>query len=123
MNKLIVEDLKTEAINTAGLETDSRWKRWAKFVDRVDSTQVGGYAFVGPFIDDGTLECSVPQARVILCASVTGSRKYQITTYGVVILRPDGSLESAAIGTDDSRKGWALRIRDDVAALVASLKE
>lgn len=39
----------------------------------------------------------------------------------MVILNPDGTLSKTDIGTTDDRPGWALRIRDSVAAKLAEI--
>lgn len=95
------DDLPKRALALCEIPTDSRFKTWAKWVNSVDPSKNNGFAFVGDFIKDGTIEVAVEQSRVILCAAVSGSRRYQTTTYGVCVLHPDGTLEATDIQTTD----------------------
>ena len=117
----MITELLPRLFKEMGLETDHRFKKWAKFVDRVDETHANGFAFVGSFISDGTIELRNSNPVVILAAAVTGSNRYQTTTYLVGVLYPDGTVKPTDIGTTDAKSGWALRIRNDVKTLIASL--
>jgi hypothetical protein len=117
--KVIFDNLQKEAIKAAGLEADSRWKRWVKFVDRVDTSQSDGFAFVGDFINEGTIEVDLPTSRLALVCTTTGSNKYRTSHYQVVWVNPDKSITPVdGLSTNDSKRGWALRLRDKVAALL-----
>lgn len=117
-----IRELKSEALEASGLDLDHRWKQWVKFVDRVDESKADGYAFIGDFIRDGTVEVDVPTPRVLLVMAESGSARYHYPYYVVLILRPDGTLEQTEIETNGVKKGWALRIRQQVADLLASLQ-
>lgn len=108
-----------EAIFAASaLVRDSRFKTWIKEVQKVDKTQENGYSFVGPWISEGTVEITDrAKRRVYLVASTTGSRRNQTTEY-VVVEMVGGTLYRTTIETTSSSPGWALRIRDQIAALV-----
>jgi hypothetical protein len=73
--------------------------------------------FLGEYVEEGTVEVK-RQRRVYLVASKSGSRKYQTTTYRVVVMTELGLLERTDITTDDDKPGWQLRIRDQVAELL-----
>jgi len=94
---------------------DSRFRSWAKRVDSVDFSKQNGFCFEGEFVPDGTVEYT---PGVYLVATVTGSLMYQTTHYSVVRVKADG-VEVLAPYTTDRERGWALRIRDGVAALLA----
>lgn len=104
----------------SGLQHDSRWNQWAKWIDRVDQTKSDGYCFVGNFINDGTIEVKGGKQRLVLVKRTTGSRAHQNAQYRVVIWHPDGSVTPTDLQTDDS-PGWALRLRDATASVLASL--
>lgn len=111
------------AIKASELNTDHRFKKWAKIITKVNQDKTDGYAFEGPFLKDGTTELDISKQLVILVASETGSMKYRTTSYQVVTLNKDGEgiFDITDINTTDSSKGWALRIRDKVAALLGQL--
>lgn len=102
------------------LKPDSRFTHWAKFITGVNESKNDGYAFEGAFVGKGTIDYEVkPQA--FLLASVEGSRKNNATYYRVVVMDADGNLAQTDIKTNSETPGWALRIRTQVAALLASL--
>lgn len=98
---------------------DRRFKHWAKRVTGVDASQSTGYAFEGDFINEGTVECEGP--GVYLVCTRRGSRNYQTATYNVVLMNVQGELALTDIQTTDKTRGWALRIRDEIAGLVTQL--
>jgi len=97
---------------------DTRFKAWIKKVTAVSPAGVGGYAFIGDFISTGTIDIQGP--TVLLAATVRGSMKYHTTTYNVLVLDAANQLTVTDVRTNDKEKGWALRIRDQVAALLPS---
>jgi hypothetical protein len=101
----------------ADLERDSRFKSWARKVQSIDKAQTNGYSFVGDWIADQTIEVK-REYGVYLLASATGSNRRQTTHYAVVVMDENGVLTNTGISTDDKDRGWALRIRDDVARLL-----
>jgi hypothetical protein len=110
-------DLRDALFFVAGDEPDKRYRNWAKIVSGVTKKHDNGYDFEGDFVREGTVEIS-REYTVYLVASTNGSRKYHTTTYRVVVLNPEtGKLERTDITTDSAR-GWALRIRDQVKALL-----
>lgn len=122
MNTQVRNDFRAEVFEAGCLRFDHRWKSWAKWIDRVDQSKSDGYAFEGDFIGDGTIEIEVGQPRLILAMCESGSAKHHIPYYAVVRLDADGSLHDADIATDGSKPGWALRIRDKVAAALEALE-
>lgn len=105
-----------EALADAGVEHDRRHQSWAKAVTAV-GTQTNGYAFEGKFVKDGTVEVDI-QPTVFLVMTTTGSRKYQTREYSVVLMDAEGGLTVTDVRTTSETSGWALRIREQVRALV-----
>lgn len=99
-----------------GSPHDGRFKSWVKQVTSIDELATGGYAFVGPFLATGTVDVSTPM--VLVTATTRGSQKYHTTTYNVLLLNQEGDLAITDIATTDKERGWALRIRAQVADLV-----
>jgi hypothetical protein len=96
---------------------DNRFQFWAKRVTSVDNRSTNGYSFVGDFVRDGTVDA---QPGVYLIHTQNGSRNYPVEHYSVLILNDDGTITDSSIYTNSSQgQGWALRIRDQVAALLA----
>jgi hypothetical protein len=121
MSKQIRENFLKEILTTSGLEVDRRWRKWARWIDQIDQSKSDGYAFVGDFISEGTVEVEVGQPRLILAMAEIGSARYHTACYRVVRLDLDGSLEATDIKTDAGNRGWALRIRDQVAEMLNEL--
>ena len=114
--KAVVELLDALQI-VSGDEQDSRFANWAKEVTSITSDETG-YGFEGKWVNAGSVEVE-RKVHVYLLASTSGSRKNQTTTYRVVLMNADGKLERTDITTTNKTPGWALRIRDRVAALLA----
>lgn len=111
-------DLKDALYAAADLEIDDRFNHWAREVTGINPDSTNGFTFHGDFVDRGTQELvGRDQQHVYLVAATTGSRRNQATDYRVIVLR-DGVLVDTGIATDDDKPGWALRIRDQVAALL-----
>jgi DNA-binding FrmR family transcriptional regulator len=100
------------------LERDNRFNAWVRRIESIDPTANNGYCFVGPWIQDKTIEIKRGETMVLLVAAATGSRRSQTTEYRVVVLDESGILQLTDIATDDTDRGWALRIRDDIAKLL-----
>lgn len=112
---MLIENLDEKARKACELETDHRWTKWAKFVEKVDPKGKDGYAFAGPFIKDGTIEVSEEYLpKLILCCAETGSAKYRNKTYAVAIMHRDGTITPTGLTTNDKTTGWALRLRDNM---------
>ncbi len=118
---MLFNDFLSDVYKASGLGFDHRFTHWAKWVDGVDNTKDTGYAFVGTFIKDGTQDIDLSRPRVILVASVTGSRANNHTDYAVLVLNTDGSLTKTDIADSDKLRGWALRLRQPIADLLNEL--
>jgi hypothetical protein len=116
----MISDLRKKALEVSDLKLDHRFSSWVKWVDGVDTTKSNGWAFIGEFVPDGTIEFE-PRSAVLLCAAVSGSAKYHHTYYRVITMTPDGELHPTDIIDSDEKRGWALRMRDDVSNLLADL--
>lgn len=112
-------NLFARLLTIADVERDDRFTAWAKDVTHITSAD-NGYAFEGAWVSKGTVEID-RRPRLFLLATTTGSRRYQTTTYSVVILNAEGRLESTDIQTDSSVGGWALRMRKPIQAKLAEL--
>ena len=100
---------------------DTRFRNWVKKVTKVDSSKTNGYAFEGKWINEGTVDVTGP--IVLLVKTTRGSRKYQTATYNVIVMNAAGELRLTDIRTTDKKRGWALRIRDAVAALLTEIHQ
>lgn len=118
-----ISDLFKEAIEASGLNTDYRFKQYVKWIDVVDFEKSNGYAFVGDFVNHGTVEYQIGKPRLLLVQSTTGSMKYNHQNFQVIRMNPDGSLEKTAIHDTDEERGWALRIRGEVDTLLNELSQ
>ena len=61
---------------------------WAKHITNVDPNGSNGYAFEGKFVPDGDVEVEVGN-RLFLLMTTTGSRKYPVKHYRLVIMNTD----------------------------------
>ena len=112
-----IRNLQAELLDVVAPDRDTRWSHWAKRVDRIDEAQRNGYMYVGEFINRGTVEVR-PGRSVYIVAIQSGSRRYRTTTYTVVLMHSDGTLETTEYRTTDDTPGWALRLRDAVMTLL-----
>jgi hypothetical protein len=115
-----IRELRKELLAASGLDLDHRFRSWAKFIDKVDESKSNGYAFVGDFVGEGTVEVEV-KPRLFLVMAESGSTKYHYAYYVVVKMNADGTLEPTDIATDGRTAGWALRIREQVAQALLAL--
>jgi hypothetical protein len=110
-----------DAINVISrLEFDHRWKSWVKEITGVDREASNGYMYTGQFLQDGTVEITKGERRLFLVAAESGSRKYRTCYYTVVELTEEGTLKKHDIDDNDDKRGWALRMRNDIEALLNS---
>jgi len=119
-----LKDMVYKKLENAGRKHDTRFQGWVKFVDSVDPAQVGGFCFKGDFVKDGTVEFSATRPRVLLATTVMGARANHTTTYSVLtaqVVEDSLRLEVVDLFTTDSTNGWALRIREGVSSLLASI--
>lgn len=126
MTKKIFQNLKADLFKVAQEMTDekrdTRFKSWAKLITDVDPNGRNGYAFDGDFVNDGTVELDLSKPALALVSFRHGSMKYNYGEYAVVKVNTDGTLTATDImASDADGKGWALRIRDDLVALLAEL--
>lgn len=103
------------------LPWDSRYDQWAKWIVRVDTTKSDGYCFVGEFVPKGTSEVRGGPRLALVMRTAPGTARYHYRAFRVVIWHPDGSVTPTDLQTTAERAGWALRLRDETAALLASL--
>lgn len=118
-----VRNLRSELFAIAreqGYSADGRFNNWAKSIESVDTSKTNGYSLVGEFVPSGTVEVEITP-RVYLTATAQGTRANHVTTYLVIRMDADGTLSATDIVTNDNTRGWALRIRDQVAALIEEL--
>lgn len=116
-----IRDFQREVLKASNLSIDRRFRSWVKWIDRVDTNKTDGYAFVGDFIKDGTIEIEIGKPRLLLAQATSGSMKYNYSYYRVVQLNADGSLAPLNIESNSQQNGWALRIRDEVKSVLDSL--
>lgn len=112
-----IHNLHDAVFAVSGLEKDRRFCSWIKHIRAVEMTLKNGYCFQGEWINDQTMIVKREPA-VFLAAAVSGSRKYNNKHYVVVVMTAEGKLQKTEIATDDTDRGWALRIREQVAALL-----
>jgi hypothetical protein len=100
---------------------DSRWKAWAKVLERVDVSLQNGYAFVGKFIPLSRGGHSVKLERevgeLIMMYSEEGSNKYHKPTVILFEVTGDG-LKEIFRHECSGHIGWALEVRDKIAQIV-----
>lgn len=111
-----VRDLFDEMVSSAALP--AKHNRWVKTVTGMDLNSKDGYAFQGTFIDKGTIQVKLGKPRLFLVGADTGG-SYPIKHYRFVVLEADGSITPTDIQDNAGKRGWALRVRDRVLALLA----
>lgn len=108
-----IHDLYDALVEVSDVAQDDRFQgNWVKRVTGVRAGHDDGYDIEGEWVNTGTVELRRGQQQVFLVAGTTGSRKYQTTTYQVVVLTAEGTFEKPAIRTTSAKPGWVLRIRD-----------
>lgn len=120
----MIRNLYEELLETAEAADgtrDHRWKKWAKRVDSVDTSKNNGYAFVGEWVEKGTID-EPAQPGLYLTGITRGSNKYQTTTYRFIRMDSDGNLHDTGIVDNDETRGWALRVREQVKSLLADIQ-
>ena len=109
-------DLYLALLVTAGDGADLHQKNWAKYVYMVNPELPGGYMYVGDFVRTGSIEVEI-QPTVFIVYSTPAAGEPAI--YRAVVMDADGELRRTDVWTDDSRPGWALRIREGMITLLA----
>jgi len=115
-----VMNLMEALIEATGRSQDHRFRPWAKRLERVNPNAQNGYAFEGEWVKEGTVEVE-PGPALYLVKTSWGSRKYQTPYYDVIYMDADYNLTHTGISTDGKERGWALRIRDQVAEKLAEI--
>lgn len=95
-----------------------RSKQWIKRLDSVDTSQSNGYAFIGDFARfEATVE--VPEGTYFL-VYVEQSSATRLYGRNVSLLRVQGEeLTQVEAWNLDASAGWALKVRDEIAARLA----
>ena len=94
---------------------DSRFKRWAKVLTKVDRTKRGGYMYEGDFVTVGR-KYDLEPGILLLQYGEEGSRRHATPVVAVARLQDDGAwLELVTSEGAD----WALDIREDVIIALA----
>jgi hypothetical protein len=113
---VIAHDFLSLLVSASFLDVHEHGQQWAKWIDRVDTSLITGYCFIGDFIIDGTNEIPTGKPRLILvCSKIPDEtmKKGFLRMFRVVKMEADGKLfRPTHIATDDRKGGWALRIRD-----------
>lgn len=96
-----------------------RCKHWIKQLDRVDTSHSAGYAFVGSFRSfEATVE--VPDGTWFL-SYIEHSTATRLTGRTVTVYQVRGTeLVEVDEWELDATAGWALKVRDEIAALMAA---
>jgi hypothetical protein len=104
-----------------GRRHDSRFQSWAKQVVGIDPSQHNGYSLLGEFVPSGTTEVEI-KPSVYVVKTTNGTRRYQTDHYSVVVMDASGQLSCADLYTSsDEGRGWALRLREGLQALLNEL--
>lgn len=116
-----VRNLLDELVQATECHQDHRFRPWAKKIQAVDITKIDGYAFMGAFVKEGTVEVEIgPKVYIVMTSE--GSRARQTKTYTAILMDAEGKLIKAGIQTTGKEPGWALRLRDPVAELILGIK-
>lgn len=92
-----------------------------KEVTSVDPSQAGGYMFAGRPYYSGTDDVE-PAPRLFLVRTKNGSNRYQTEHYLAVTMDAAGTLHlHDEPYTTGAERGWALRMRDGMIALLSGL--
>lgn len=116
-----IRDFLQECFDASELKFDHRWRKYARFVAGIDETKDDGYSIIGGFIGNGTSEVEIGEPKLILVAAEVGSARNRNTYYRVLTMNADGTLTLTDINENDEKKGWALRIRQPLKALLLSI--
>jgi len=115
--RIVVRDLKDELIVAAGLPIKAK-TAWVRRITGVDPAKRDTFAFTGPgFLADGTIQVTLGVPRLYLVGGDDGGR-YATKHYRFVEMDPSGTLVPTPIQETDRKAGWALRVRDQVQAIL-----
>jgi len=123
---MIINNLQKRCIDLVGLDPDTYKLFWTRWIDRVDRGVETGFAFIGGFFENETIEMT-PATHLILFGASTNQNGYPVrrkvkrsgfvTIYEyheVLLLLPTGELERTGLITTDDKR-WAISLRDQVA--------
>jgi len=99
---------------------DSRHKRWAKTVKRVDTAVATGYAFEGDFIGIGRKH-ELPVGSYVLVYAELGSMRHHHPSVQLWKVTETG--HDVVYKRERLNPSWALEVRDDIAAIINAAPE
>lgn len=101
----------------------SRSKHWIKLITGVDTSKSDGYAFIGTFRHfEGAVEVAEGAWFLAYIENRRGSG--QLTSREVTLYRAiDNDLNVVREWNLDGSAGWALRVRDEIAQLMAEAEQ
>jgi hypothetical protein len=98
----------------------ARSKHWIKRLERVDPAKSDGYAFEGVFAKFGaTVEVAEGTWYLAYIEDVAGSGRLRGRRVALYRVTAEGVDEVKHWGLD-SRPGWALKVRDEIAGILAA---
>lgn len=96
-----------------------RTKFWIKQLAGVDRTKQDGYAFEGEFRRfEETVEVPTGTAFLAYIEDARASGRVDGRYVDLYVVTPDGKLDKARHWYLDAGRGWALKIRDEIADLL-----
>lgn len=105
-------------METADDPSNPELTNWAKFIDYVNLEEKTGWMYVGNFVPKGTIEVEI-EHHIFIVLSTSGTERKSKGIYRVVQMLEDGTLQRTDIHTTNEKRGWALRLRDDILKLFA----
>lgn len=105
----------TKAIVTLEGYGDSRFKQWAKTVERVNKEESTGYAFIGDFVRIGS-KVELEVGTHVMEFGNFGSRSNHLPSVRLSRVTFDGLKTVKEF--DELNKKWALDVRDEIANIV-----
>ncbi len=96
---------------------DRRKKTWRKLLQEVDVSRTNGYAFVGDWLRAGE-KAELEVGSYILSYDEAGSMKNWYPVVRVHEVTAEGTEEVFSWEGDVGSKGWALEVRDGIAAII-----
>lgn len=107
----VIRNLRDEVVAAASLSTGEKWVKW---VAKIDPSQSNTFAFIGEFVESGTVQVRIGTPRLLL----VGSKGRRASEYRFVVMEAGGALTPTDIRETDEKRGWALRVRDRVQAIL-----
>jgi hypothetical protein len=107
------------------LDANLQLMPWAKLVTGTDTSQRGGYGFVGAWIKRGytnTNTLTLPALALVALEHSRPQSRLTYRTYHVAVIHSNGLISIADhISTDSLTPGWAHRIMPAIANLLQDL--